>query len=96
MQQRLHRDQVKKTMTELAIRAYQESDQDAVVELWHQCGLVVPSNDPQKDIRRKLSVQREMFLVGLQGTELVAAVMAGYDGHPGWINYLAVAIGCQG
>ena len=83
-------------MTKLAIRAYRESDQDAVVEFWRSCGLVVPWNDPKKDIHRKLSVQREMFLVGSLGSELVATVMAGYEGHRGWINYLAVSVGCQG
>ena len=78
-------------MTELEIRAYRESDQDAVVELWRECGLVVPQNDPKKDICRKLSIQREMFLVGSIGSKLVATVMAGFDGHRGWINYLTVA-----
>ncbi len=79
-------------MAELVMRAYRETDEDAVVELWRECGLVVPWNDPKKDIRRKLSVQREMFLVGLVGSDLVATVMAGYEGHRGWINYLAVAV----
>ena len=78
-------------MTELEIRAYRESDQDAVVDLWRECGLVVPWNDPVKDIHRKLPIQRDMFLVGLLDTRLVATVMAGYEGHRGWINYLAVA-----
>ena len=82
-------------MTELEIRAYRESDQDAVVGLWRECGLVVPQNDPRKDICRKLSIQREMFLVGSMGSKLVATVMAGFDGHRGWINYLAVATGSQ-
>ena len=82
-------------MTELVVRAYRESDQDAVVMLWRECGLVAPWNDPKKDIRRKLSVQRDMFLVGLVGTKLVATVMAGYEGHRGWINYLAVAVGSR-
>ena len=82
-------------MTELEIRAYRESDQDAVVELWRECGLVVPQNDPKKDICRKLSIQREMFLVGSMGSKLVATVMAGFDGHRGWINYLAVATASQ-
>ncbi len=82
-------------MTQLVVRAYRESDQDAVVVLWRECGLVVPWNDPKKDIRRKLSVQRDMFLVGLVGTKLVATVMAGYEGHRGWINYLAVAVGSR-
>ena len=82
-------------MTELEIRNYRKPDQAAVVELWWNCGLVVPWNDPEKDIHRKLRVQRDMFLVGLLSTRLVATVMAGYEGHRGWINYLAVAPDCQ-
>ena len=81
----------KQGKTELEIRAYRESDQGAVAALWRECGLVVPWNDPVKDIHRKLSIQREMFLVGVLHSRLVATVMAGYDGHRGWINYLAVA-----
>lgn len=82
-------------MSELLIRPYQEADEDAVVKLWKECGLVVPWNDPHKDIRRKLQVQRDMFLVGLVNDRVVAAVMAGYEGHRGWINYLAVDPNCQ-
>ena len=52
-------------------------------------GLVMPWNDPVKDIYRKLRVQRDMFLVGLTDNKIVAAVMAGYEGHRGWVNYLA-------
>ena len=68
-----------------------DSDSDAVVELWRDCGLVRPWNDPAKDIARKLSIQAEWFLVGALDNKIVATVMAGYDGHRGWINYLAVA-----
>jgi ribosomal protein S18 acetylase RimI-like enzyme len=32
-----------------------------------------------------------MFLVGVLESEIVASVMAGYEGHRGWLNYLAVA-----
>ena len=77
--------------TKLEIRAYRESDQDDVVALWRECGLVVPWNDPVKDICRKLGIQRQLFLVGTLHSELVATVMAGYEGHRGWVNYLAVA-----
>jgi ribosomal protein S18 acetylase RimI-like enzyme len=80
-------------MNGLDVRGYRESDEAAVLELWRDCDLVVPWNDPVKDIHRKLRVQRDMFLVGLLGGRLVATVMAGYEGHRGWINYLAVAPG---
>ena len=76
---------------DVEIRAYRVSDEEAVVRLWRDCGLVVPWNDPHKDIQRKLNVQADLFLVGLAGDRLVATVMAGYGGHRGLINYLAVA-----
>ena len=72
------------------MRAFDEADTEAVVALWEQCGLVRQWNDPRKDIARKLEVQRELFLVGSVGDRIVATVMAGYDGHRGWVNYLAV------
>lgn len=73
------------------IRPFAPADEDAVVALWERCGLTRPWNDPRKDVRRKLRVQPELFLVGTAGGEIVASVMAGYDGHRGWIYYLAVA-----
>ena len=72
------------------IRPYLESDENAIVGLWHQCGLIRPWNDPHKDIARKLTVQRELFLVGELEGKVVASVMAGFEGHRGWVNYLAV------
>lgn len=77
--------------TNLVVRPYQEQDEKQVIDLWHCCGLVVPWNNPKKDIWLKLQVQPELFLVGLIGTQVVATVMAGYEGHRGWLNYLAVA-----
>lgn len=75
------------------IRPYRKTDRAAVVELWQSTGLTKPQNDPNKDIDRKLKVDPELFLVGeVQGT-LVATVMAGYEGHRGWVNYLAVQPG---
>jgi ribosomal protein S18 acetylase RimI-like enzyme len=72
------------------IRAYQPTDQTPLIALWQQCGLLVPWNDPIKDIERKLRVQPELFLVVWSEQELIGSVMAGYDGHRGWINFLAV------
>ena len=79
----------------MEIRPYQESDQDAVVALWQQCELVKPWNDPVKDIHRKLCIQRDLFLVGSMNGRLVATVMVGFEGHRGWVNYLAVSADCR-
>ncbi len=78
-------------MERLEIRPYRKADQDAVVALWRECELVRPWNDPVKDIERKLRIQRDLFLVGLDNGRLVATGMAGYEGHRGWTNYIAVA-----
>lgn len=77
--------------TMLDIRPFQLSDADSIVDLWTRCGLITETNDPMSDIRRKLQVNPEWFLVGLVDDRLVATCMAGYEGHRGWINYLAVA-----
>jgi len=78
------------------IRAFQPADEPAVIALWKECNLTRPWNDPHKDIARKLAVQPELFLVGTVDNEVMASVMAGYEGHRGWVNYLAVATRFRG
>jgi ribosomal protein S18 acetylase RimI-like enzyme len=74
----------------MQIRVFQPDDQLAVIALWQRCDLLRPWNDPVKDMARKMADSPEWFLLGeLQG-QVVAGVMAGYDGHRGWLNYLAV------
>jgi ribosomal protein S18 acetylase RimI-like enzyme len=74
----------------MQIRPFQPADEDAVIALWQRCDLVRPQNDPRKDIARKLRVQPELFLVAVADSQIIGSVMAGYEGHRGWINYLAV------
>ncbi|HPE61788.1 MAG: GNAT family acetyltransferase [Thiothrix sp.] len=74
----------------MEIRPYQHEDEATVIRLWTNCGLAVPWNNPQRDIERKLMIQPELFLVATENAVLLATVMAGYEGHRGWINYLAV------
>lgn len=74
----------------MQIRPFHPTDERAVIALWHACGLTRPQNDPADDIRRKLRVQPELFLVVEIDNHLIGTVMAGYEGHRGWINYLAV------
>ncbi|MBZ0255120.1 GNAT family acetyltransferase [bacterium] len=77
-------------MLELKIREYNQSDRDSVVELWRRCDLLVPQNNPHHDIECKLKHSPELFFVGLVDQSIIASCMAGYEGHRGWINYLAV------
>jgi len=84
------------TDSSLLIRPFQTEDEDALVALWKMCELTVPWNNPHKDIARKLQVQPELFLVGILDNSLIATVMGGYEGHRGWINYLAVHQDFQG
>ncbi len=74
----------------MQIHEYSLTDEQAVIDLWKRCGLTRPWNNPQADIARKLAVDPDLFLVGVLDGEIVATVMGGYEGHRGWINYLAV------
>ena len=74
----------------MTIRPYRATDEAGLIALWQACDLIKPQNDPRKDIARKLRVNPEWFLVGEWDGRIVAGVMAGYEGHRGWINYLAV------
>ncbi|WP_448319495.1 GNAT family acetyltransferase [Streptomyces sp. CO7] len=74
----------------MTIRPFEGPDIDAVVALWEKAGLTRPWNSPWADVRRKQTVQPEMFFVAEDDGRIVGTVMAGYDGHRGWINYLAV------
>ncbi|MGJ8644487.1 MAG: GNAT family acetyltransferase [Luteolibacter sp.] len=80
----------------MKIRPFKNQDEGAVIQLWIDCGLVAPQNNPVQDIQRKAKVNPEWFLVGLNDDTIVASCMAGYEGHRGWINYLAVSPGEQG
>lgn len=78
------------------VRRFEEGDRAAVVELWSRAELIRPWNDPDLDIDRKIAVDPEGFLVADVDGRIAGSVMAGYDGHRGWINYLAVDPDIQG
>lgn len=80
----------------MIIRPFEMTDEPHVVDLWVQCGLAVPHNNPLRDIARKMKVNPEWFWVGEVGGVVAATCMAGYEGHRGWINYLAVQPDLQG
>ncbi len=76
-------------MFEIAIA--EPSDASAVVALWEACGLTRPWNDPIADYTLALDTPASTIFVGREEGRIVASVMVGFDGHRGWIYYLAVA-----
>jgi ribosomal protein S18 acetylase RimI-like enzyme len=74
----------------MIVRPFEREDTETVIQLWDGCGLIRPWNDPRKDIARKLTVQPDLFLVGEENGGVVATAMIGFDGHRGWVSYLAV------
>ena len=74
----------------MKIRSFTIEDEKAVIELWQKCDLVRSWNNPRADIARKLKVNPELFVVGVLDGKIIAAAMGGYEGHRGWVNYLAI------
>ena len=77
-------------MSKVKFRKFIKSDIEEVIKLWKNCKLIVPWNDPFKDINRKLSIKDNLFIIGEMNKNIIASAMAGYDGHRGYIYYLAV------
>ena len=73
------------------IRRYESKDQTQVVALWNEVFPDDPPwNEPVSMIRRKLTVQPELFLVAHVAGEVAGTVLAGFDGVRGWVHHLAV------
>jgi len=75
---------------QIQFRQFHPDDTEQTVALWQACGLTRPWNDPHRDIERKLQQEPELFIVAERDGLLLGSVMAGYDGHRGWIYFLSV------
>jgi ribosomal protein S18 acetylase RimI-like enzyme len=80
----------------MKIRKYKSKDKAELIQLWKECKLSNSKNDPEKDINRKLKSGSGSILIGVEDGAIVASAMVGYEGHRGWINYLAVLPALQG
>lgn len=69
---------------------------EQAVALWEECDLTRPWNDPHADLDRALAGPASTVLAAVQSGGLVGTVMAGHDGHRGWVYYLAVAPSARG
>ena len=67
------------------------AEADAAAALWAEAGLIRAWNDPRADIAAALACPTSTILAARDGGRIVGTVMAGYDGHRGWLYYVAVA-----
>ena len=74
----------------LSIAAIEDADIADVIALWQRCGLTRPWNDPAADIALARKQQNAAVLAGRDGSDVVASVLVGHDGHRGWVYYVAV------
>lgn len=79
----------------LTFRELAETDVERATALWREVDLVRPWNDPDGDFRGASAGATSAILgAELEGI-LVGTVMVGFDGHRGWLYYVAVAPSAQ-
>jgi len=72
------------------IRPIADGEEAAVIGIWSVCGLTRPWNDPAQDLKLARDTAASTVLVAADGGRIVGSVMVGFEGHRGWVYYLAV------
>ncbi|MBN3792992.1 GNAT family acetyltransferase [Burkholderia sp. Ac-20353] len=86
---------------DVAIRPFDRADTDAVLAVWRDAFPqytetdTPPHRDPVRSIELKLATQPELFFVAVCGARVVGTLMAGFDGHRGWLYSFGVAHGAR-
>ena len=79
-------------MLGIKVESYRPEYFEGVKSLWREVfpdGL--PWNAVSVAIPAKLAVQHELFIGALDGVEVLSSIIAGYDGHRGWLYMSAVS-----
>ena len=76
----------------LQVTEYKDAEhRSQVVTLWRTVfGYEAAHNEPTLAIAKKLAMQDGLFFVAIDDKEVVGTVLAGYDGHRGWLYSVAV------
>lgn len=75
----------------MEIRRYEASDFEGLDALWEEAFPHDPPwNRAENAVPAKLAFQPDLLFVAVEGGEVVGSVMAGYDGHRGWLYSVAV------
>src|SRR5215831_11910836 len=78
-------------MADFHVVPYSSENFDGVEILWREAFPDDPPwNKAEVAIPAKLAVQPELFLVALHGDRAIGSIIAGYDGHRGWLYAVAV------
>jgi ribosomal protein S18 acetylase RimI-like enzyme len=73
------------------IRNATQGDSSAIIAIWEECNLVGSWNNPPKDIIAALENPKSTILLLCNENRTIGTVLVGFDGHRGWVYYLAVA-----
>lgn len=79
----------------MTFRELEASDVGQVTALWREVDLVRPWNDPDGDFRGAIAGPTSAILGAELNGALLGTVMVGFDGHRGWLYYVAVAPSAQ-
>jgi len=76
----------------LEIKTFDNKEhRNEVIDIWTSIfGYKDPRNNPSLVIDNKLAVNDNLFFIAMENGKIVGTIMAGYDGHRGWIYSLAV------
>jgi ribosomal protein S18 acetylase RimI-like enzyme len=73
------------------IRDYLKKDRKYVLQLWKECNLTHPWEEPSMDIKRRLNVSPDLFLVDVIDDKIIATGIGRCDENRAWVEYLCVA-----
>ncbi len=75
----------------MEIRPYQDADFAGLDALWHEA---FPNDPPRnraaQSVPAKLAMNDDLLFVAVEHGEVLGSIMAGYDGHRGWLYSVAV------
>lgn len=73
------------------VRAYRGADFKGLDALWHEAfPNDTPLNRAEIAVPAKLAFQPDLLFVAVHHGDIVGSIMAGYDGHRGWLYAVAV------
>jgi len=74
----------------MKIENFTMKNYDIIIGLWRKAGISVGSTDSENEIKKMLTLNPNLFLIGKVNNKVIAVVMGGFDGRRGYVHHLAV------